>query len=108
MNELYWPGIRISVFHLSCTWKVLSLYSLRFLSGYKDCSDGSDENATVCREYTCPEHTFRCSYGGCVHQEVVCDGVKDCVDGTDEDSSTCAAVDCEDQECSQYKCQLVD
>ncbi|XP_036143216.1 modular serine protease [Monomorium pharaonis] len=73
------------------------------LSGYRDCLDGSDENTTICREYVCPEHTFRCSYGGCVHQEVICDGVKDCVDGTDEDSSTCATADCEDQECSRCR-----
>ncbi|XP_018395859.1 PREDICTED: uncharacterized protein LOC108774285, partial [Cyphomyrmex costatus] len=74
-------------------------------NGYKDCSDGSDENAKTCQEYICPEHTFRCSYGGCVHQEVVCDSVKDCVDGTDEDSRTCAAVNCEGYECSQHECR---
>lgn len=77
------------------------------MSGYEDCSDGSDENTTICHGYPCPEYMFRCSYGGCIHQELVCDGVKDCVDGADEDSSICQATDCEEKECEQYKCRLV-
>lgn len=80
----------------------------RFLSGYKDCSDESDENAITCHEYPCPEYTFRCLYGGCIQQEVICDGVKDCIDGTDEDTSMCAVINCEGDKCSQYKCRLVD
>ncbi|XP_019883913.2 modular serine protease-like [Camponotus floridanus] len=74
-------------------------------NGYKDCSDESDENATICREYPCPEYTFRCLYGGCIYQEVICDGIKDCIDGTDEDSNMCATINCEGEKCSQYKCR---
>lgn len=62
----------------------------------------------MCRDYPCNEYTFRCSYGGCVHREVVCDGVKDCADATDEDPNLCAAINCEDDRCTQRKCRLVD
>jgi hypothetical protein len=61
----------------------------------------------MCRDYPCPEYTFRCLYGGCIHQEVVCDGIKDCIDATDEDPDLCAAMNCEGKKCSQYKCRLI-
>lgn len=72
--------------------------------GYPDCLDGSDENSTLCRDYECPEQTFRCESGGCIYQELLCDGTKDCVDGTDESKELCAAIDCK-EDCEKYKCR---
>ncbi|KAI4480244.1 hypothetical protein M0804_010242 [Polistes exclamans] len=70
-------------------------------NGYVDCSDKSDEDISICREYSCPDNTYRCSYGGCVYQEVLCDGIKDCYDGSDEDTSMCSTINCTGIECFQ-------
>lgn len=83
------------------------IYNILSNTGYIDCSDKSDEDVSLCREYSCPDHTYRCSYGGCVHQEVLCDGIKDCFDGTDEDPSICGAINCDGIECPRYECRSI-
>ena len=85
----------------------IRVIKLIIISGHADCADGSDENPTLCKEYPCPTHAYSCSYGGCIHQEVLCDGVKDCVDGTDEDLNICAAINCIGDECSKFACRYI-
>ena len=49
---------------------------------FPDCSDGTDEDETVCA--TCP-FKFLCTNGRCKDLEDVCDGRNNCEDNSDED-----------------------
>lgn len=84
---------------------VIYLYLLISFQGYLDCADKSDESPEICTDFPCPGHTFQCSYGGCIHQETICDGTNDCTDSSDEDNSLCAAINCKGDECLLYQCK---
>ena len=72
-------------------------------NGYKDCDDGTDEDATTCGDTYCRyenwrknsvvsvERGFACSNGQCIKEEYRCNGEKDCYDGSDETTETCGA-----------------
>lgn len=49
----------------------------------KDCPDGYDENAEMCKK-PCPPNNFRCISGQCIPKEFECDSRQDCADGSDE------------------------
>ncbi|XP_011502562.1 PREDICTED: prolow-density lipoprotein receptor-related protein 1-like [Ceratosolen solmsi marchali] len=72
---------------------------------FVDCVDQSDESIEICQNYVCPNHTFKCSYGGCIHDEIVCDGIKDCIDGKDEAKDLCTALNCKNDDCRKYTCK---
>lgn len=52
--------------------------------GALDCSDGSDEFESLCKQQVCPGYLFRCDYGACLSSDKQCNGVKDCKDNSDE------------------------
>lgn len=68
--------------------------SSKICDGDVDCWNGADENVTICENALCPEHSFRCRYGGCVSETVLCDGFFDCLDGSDESQELCIALNC--------------
>lgn len=79
-----------------------------------DCNDESDENVTMCENYPlyCEKNPlkFLCNSGGCIDDNLTCDGLNDCSDFSDEELcnvNECEHVDCE-QNCHDlkigYKC----
>jgi hypothetical protein len=73
--------------------------------GFANCADKSDENEKMCKDYICPDHTFQCSYGRCIRNEIVCDGIIDCINGKDEDKDLCSAINCQDKYYQKYNCK---
>ncbi|XP_053968133.1 uncharacterized protein LOC128869590 isoform X1 [Anastrepha ludens] len=58
-------------------------------NGIRDCDDGSDETARLCKAMTCTEKEFKCDYGACVPLNAVCNGKVECWDETDENPELC-------------------
>lgn len=58
-------------------------------NGIRDCDDGSDETARLCKAMTCTEKQFKCDYGACVPLNAVCNGKVECWDETDENPELC-------------------
>lgn len=69
----------------------------------KDCRDGTDESKTTCEELPCPEHTFHCKHGGCIHLQARCNGHFDCIDGSDESTELCKNLKCPNGYCPNSK-----
>ncbi|XP_048835137.1 low-density lipoprotein receptor-related protein 1B-like isoform X4 [Brienomyrus brachyistius] len=69
--------------------------------GDDDCLDGSDEDAHVCYNRSCPPDQFRCFNNRCIPKRWLCDGTNDCGGGEDESNSTCAAQTCQ---ADQFSC----
>lgn len=53
---------------------------------FKDCEEGEDEDLDYCSHvHNCPEtHPFKCDYGICISERMLCDGSYNCLDATDE------------------------
>lgn len=72
----------------------------------KDCSDNSDENATMCENFPsyCRQNPekFLCASGSCINSSLVCSGLDDCGDWSDE--AMCNINECEYTECDHI-CQ---
>ena len=57
--------------------------------GKDDCGDGSDEDPTLCQDFSCDKvNKFQCSNYKCISHFDVCNGVDDCGDGSDENNIT--------------------
>lgn len=67
----------------------------------QDCSDNSDENATMCENFPSycrknPEK-YLCASGSCINAKLVCSGLDDCGDWSDE--AMCNINECEYTDC---------
>lgn len=48
-------------------------------------------SVSECYNNTCDESAyFRCNYGGCILDQLTCNGESDCLDGSDENKYLCA------------------
>lgn len=72
--------------------------------GYKDCSDGSDEEG-LCSKLSCGKKSYFCHDLLCIREELICDGTPLCSDGSDE--SMCNLNECPSAYCqNNAKCSL--
>ncbi len=75
-------------------------------NGYSDCSNGMDESADFCQDWTCPADSFTClnNTNGpkCLQQYQLCNGRDDCTDGADESVETCDKINCTSS--SYFRC----
>ncbi|XP_073701189.1 low-density lipoprotein receptor-related protein 1B [Garra rufa] len=62
--------------------------------GDDDCLDGSDEEAHICTNHSCPVDQFKCPNNRCIPKRWLCDGADDCGDYEDESNKTCSAQPC--------------
>ncbi|KAG1968577.1 low-density lipoprotein receptor-related protein 1B [Pimephales promelas] len=62
--------------------------------GDDDCLDGSDEEAQICSNHSCPIDQFKCPNNRCIPKRWLCDGTNDCGDNDDESNKTCSAQPC--------------
>uniref|UniRef100_A0A8C2QBS6 Low density lipoprotein receptor-related protein 1Bb n=1 Tax=Cyprinus carpio TaxID=7962 RepID=A0A8C2QBS6_CYPCA len=62
--------------------------------GDDDCLDGSDEEAHICSNHSCPVDQFKCPNNRCIPKRWLCDGANDCGDNEDESNKTCSAQPC--------------
>ncbi|XP_056127208.1 low-density lipoprotein receptor-related protein 1B isoform X1 [Rhinichthys klamathensis goyatoka] len=62
--------------------------------GDDDCLDGSDEEAQICSNHSCPIDQFKCPNNRCIPKRWLCDGTDDCGDNEDESNKTCSAQPC--------------
>ncbi|XP_048049460.1 low-density lipoprotein receptor-related protein 1B isoform X2 [Megalobrama amblycephala] len=62
--------------------------------GDDDCLDGSDEEAHICSNHSCPIDQFKCPNNRCIPKRWLCDGTNDCGDNEDESNKTCSAQPC--------------
>ncbi|XP_047473238.1 uncharacterized protein LOC125028023 [Penaeus chinensis] len=94
--------------------------------GFMECPDGADETTELCSARACRADTslgpagtvddlsgilngasinapsmFRCGYGGCIFNQLVCNGRYDCWDNSDEDPALCAKRSCNRR---QFRC----
>ncbi|XP_063585806.1 low-density lipoprotein receptor-related protein-like [Penaeus indicus] len=94
--------------------------------GFMECPDGADETTELCSARECRADTslgpagtvddlsgildgasisvpsmFRCGYGGCIFNQLVCNGRYDCWDKSDEDPALCAKRSCNKR---QFRC----
>ncbi|XP_030628050.1 low-density lipoprotein receptor-related protein 1B [Chanos chanos] len=70
--------------------------------GDDDCLDGSDEEAHLCLNRTCPVDQFKCLNNRCIPKRWLCDGTNDCGNNEDESNLTCSAQTCQP---GQFSCQ---
>eukprot|EP00245_Coleochaete_scutata_P004676 TRINITY_DN174_c0_g1_i1.p1 TRINITY_DN174_c0_g1~~TRINITY_DN174_c0_g1_i1.p1 ORF type:complete len:473 (+),score=62.56 TRINITY_DN174_c0_g1_i1:129-1547(+) len=60
-----------------------------------DCKDRSDEAASLCKTFKCPEYRVNCpGNGACIYEGYICDGKVDCLDKSDESVSVCKKFTC--------------
>ncbi|XP_030565141.1 modular serine protease [Drosophila novamexicana] len=59
--------------------------------GKDDCGDGNgfDESVMMCGHIECPGYAFKCASGGCISNQLTCNGKTDCFDGSDEAPLLC-------------------
>ena len=82
-----------------CTESLKCIPGKWLCDGDSDCSNGEDEDLSVCTKRTCDSEEWRCEAGQqCLPVAWVCDGTPDCIDGSDE--RVCTKT-CSDQE---FKC----
>uniref|UniRef100_A0A8C2L9E4 Low density lipoprotein receptor-related protein 1Bb n=1 Tax=Cyprinus carpio TaxID=7962 RepID=A0A8C2L9E4_CYPCA len=62
--------------------------------GDDDCLDGSDEEAHICSNHSCPVDQFKCPNNRCIPKRWLCDGANDCGDNEDESNKTCSGRPC--------------
>ncbi|XP_014478926.1 PREDICTED: sortilin-related receptor-like [Dinoponera quadriceps] len=62
---------------------------VKVCDGTRQCRDGSDESAGMCKARECPENWFRCAYGGCIRPELKCNFQLNCYDWSDEEEYLC-------------------
>ena len=72
--------------------------------GELDCTDGSDEDTEVCKNWACEPNRYRCDNDKCVLWSSVCDGFNDCADGSDETKQACdISGGCSDS--NKFRCE---
>ena len=58
------------------------------------CTDNSNEDVKLCRNYTCLDGCQKMNDGKCIKESLVCNGIQDYSNGADE-------MDCESHSCSE-------
>ena len=76
---------------------VLCIPPFMICDGHQECTDGTDEDPTICNNYqTCNDNEFTCASGNpkCIPMSFKCDGYQDCLDGSDEADEVCGHLTC--------------